>query len=75
MAEAEASQGFHSKTLHDAYLDRTVPELKELELSDALYPTDTLELAHRRRQLAPDAEAAFRAFSRQAFAAGDVNHG
>jgi AhpD family alkylhydroperoxidase len=35
-----------------------------------LYPAVTPELSHQRRELAPDTEAAFQTFSRQAFKAG-----
>ncbi len=39
-------------------------------MSDSMYPQATRELADRRRQLAPDAQAAFEAFSKAAFAEG-----
>jgi AhpD family alkylhydroperoxidase len=39
-------------------------------VSESLYPTATPELAHKRHDLAPDAEAAFRAFSKAVFADG-----
>ena len=39
-------------------------------MSDSLYPQSTPELAHKRRDLTPETEAAFRAFSRQVFAEG-----
>jgi AhpD family alkylhydroperoxidase len=35
-----------------------------------LYPSNTRELAHKRRELSPDTEAAFQAFSQKVFAAG-----
>ena len=39
-------------------------------MSEAIYPTSTRELAQKRRELAPETEAAFNAFSRQVFADG-----
>ena len=39
-------------------------------MSDAVYPAATREIAEERRQLAPETEAAFRAFSHQVFADG-----
>ena len=39
-------------------------------MSENLYPSSTLELAQKRRELAPDAEAAFQAFSQKVFADG-----
>ncbi|MCL4764702.1 MAG: carboxymuconolactone decarboxylase family protein [Hyphomicrobiaceae bacterium] len=39
-------------------------------MSDALYPSASIETAQKRRQLAPETEAAFRAFSKQVFADG-----
>jgi AhpD family alkylhydroperoxidase len=39
-------------------------------MSEAIYPTSTRELAQKRRELAPETEAAFSAFSRQVFADG-----
>lgn len=39
-------------------------------MSDTMYPHPTRELADKRRQLAPDAQAAFEAFSKAAFAEG-----
>ncbi|MCC7281763.1 MAG: carboxymuconolactone decarboxylase family protein [Acetobacteraceae bacterium] len=39
-------------------------------MPEGLYPTSTMELAKKRRELAPDAEAAFQAFSRTVFAEG-----
>ena len=39
-------------------------------MSDGLYPAATRELAEKRRSLAPEAEAAFQAFSQKVFAEG-----
>jgi AhpD family alkylhydroperoxidase len=39
-------------------------------MSDEIYPRSTAELAQKRRELAPETEAAFRAFSQQVFADG-----
>jgi AhpD family alkylhydroperoxidase len=39
-------------------------------MSDTLYPKATREIAARRRELAPEAEAAFQAFSKAVFADG-----
>jgi AhpD family alkylhydroperoxidase len=39
-------------------------------MSESLYPSSTRELAQKRRELAPDAEAAFQAFSQKIFADG-----
>lgn len=39
-------------------------------MSEALYPTSTGELARKRRELAPETEAAFQAFSQKVFADG-----
>lgn len=39
-------------------------------MSEGLYPTATGELAKKRRELAPDTEAAFQAFSQKVFAEG-----
>ena len=39
-------------------------------MSDPIYPQSTPELARKRRELAPETEAAFRAFSQQVFADG-----
>ena len=39
-------------------------------MSDALYPKPTKALADKRRDLAPDAEAAFRAFGKAVFQDG-----
>ncbi len=40
---------------------------------ESLYPTATAELAQRRNALAPETHDAFRAFSKQVFAAGAVD--
>ena len=42
-------------------------------MSGPLYPEPSPELARRRRELAPDAQAAFDAFSRQVFAPGALD--
>jgi AhpD family alkylhydroperoxidase len=39
-------------------------------MTDSLYPSTTRELSGKRRALAPEAEKAFQAFSRQVFADG-----
>lgn len=39
-------------------------------MSDSVYPPSTPQLAQKRRQLAPETEAAFRTFSQQVFADG-----
>lgn len=39
-------------------------------MSEGLYPTSTAELARKRRELAPETEAAFQAFSQKVFAEG-----
>jgi AhpD family alkylhydroperoxidase len=39
-------------------------------MSESMYPSSTRELAQKRRQLAPDAEAAFQTFSHKVFADG-----
>ena len=39
-------------------------------MSDSMYPTAVRELAQKRRELTPDTEAAFHAFSQQVFAEG-----
>lgn len=39
-------------------------------MSDGMYPTATGELAKKRRELAPETEAAFQAFSQKVFAEG-----
>jgi AhpD family alkylhydroperoxidase len=49
---------------------REAPE-EEADMPDTvLYPSNTRELAHKRRELSPDTEAAFQAFSQKVFAAG-----
>lgn len=42
----------------------------EVTLSDPMYPTTTGDLARRRRDLAPETQAAFEAFSQKVFANG-----
>lgn len=42
-------------------------------MSDELYPTATGEFAKKRRELTPDTEAAFIAFSQQVFAEGALS--
>jgi AhpD family alkylhydroperoxidase len=42
-------------------------------MSDSMYPSSTRELAQKRRELAPEAEAAFQAFSKAAFAEGALS--
>ncbi len=39
-------------------------------MSDDVYPDPSSELSHKRHELAPDTDAAFRAFSKQVFADG-----
>lgn len=39
-------------------------------MSEGMYPTSTTELARKRRELAPETEAAFQAFSQKVFAEG-----
>jgi AhpD family alkylhydroperoxidase len=39
-------------------------------MSEGMYPLSTRELAKKRRELAPEAEAAFQAFSQKVFADG-----
>lgn len=39
-------------------------------MSESLYPTATAEFVHKRHELTPETEAAFRAFSQQVFASG-----
>jgi AhpD family alkylhydroperoxidase len=39
-------------------------------MSEGMYPSPTRELARKRRELAPEAEAAFQAFSQKVFAEG-----
>jgi AhpD family alkylhydroperoxidase len=43
---------------------------KESDMPESMYPLTTQEIAHRRRELAPDVEAAFDWFSQHVFAAG-----
>jgi AhpD family alkylhydroperoxidase len=49
---------------------RVIEAAMENRMSDTLYPQSTAELARKRRELTPDTEAAFRAFSQQVFADG-----
>ncbi|GAV34058.1 carboxymuconolactone decarboxylase family protein [Roseomonas sp. TAS13] len=42
-------------------------------MTDAMYPAATRETAQKRRELAPETQAAFDAFSRQAFAEGALS--
>jgi AhpD family alkylhydroperoxidase len=42
-------------------------------MSNEMYPKATLELAHKRRELAPKTEAAFQAFSQAVFADGALS--
>jgi len=42
-------------------------------MTDVMYPTATRETAQKRRDLAPDTQAAFDAFSRQVFAEGALS--
>ena len=39
-------------------------------MPDTVYPSNTRELAQQRRELSPDTEAAFQAFSQKVFAEG-----
>jgi AhpD family alkylhydroperoxidase len=39
-------------------------------MSQSIYPTDVQELSRKRRELAPETEVAFQAFSQQVFANG-----
>ena len=39
-------------------------------MSEGLYPSATRELAHKRRELTPEIEAAFQAFGQKVFAEG-----
>jgi AhpD family alkylhydroperoxidase len=39
-------------------------------MSEAMYPTDTRELSKKRKELTPESEAAFLAFSQKVFAEG-----
>ena len=43
---------------------------EETCMPDAMYPSSTRELAQKRRELSPDTEAAFQAFSQTVFADG-----
>jgi AhpD family alkylhydroperoxidase len=49
---------------------RAIEAAMEKRMSDTIYPQSTAELARKRRELTPDTEAAFRAFSQQVFADG-----
>jgi len=42
-------------------------------MADAMYPAATREIAQQRRELAPETEAAFDAFSRKVFAEGALS--
>ncbi|HWX49352.1 MAG TPA: carboxymuconolactone decarboxylase family protein [Roseomonas sp.] len=42
-------------------------------MTDAMYPPATREMAQKRRDLAPETQAAFDAFSRQVFAEGALS--
>jgi AhpD family alkylhydroperoxidase len=42
-------------------------------MSDDVYPAGTAELSHKRHELAPETDAAFRAFSKQVFADGALS--
>ena len=44
-----------------------------IQMSDTLYPKATREIAAKRRELAPEAEAAFQAFSKAVFAEGALS--
>jgi AhpD family alkylhydroperoxidase len=46
---------------------------QEANMAGQLYPEPSAELAHRRRELAPDMQAAFDAFGRQVFAPGALD--
>ena len=39
-------------------------------MPDTLYPSNTIELAQKRRELSPDTEVAFQAFGQKVFAEG-----
>jgi AhpD family alkylhydroperoxidase len=56
-------------------LPHTPPARDEdvIAMKNAVYPVATVELAQRRKDLAPATHAAFQAFSRQVFAAGAVD--
>jgi AhpD family alkylhydroperoxidase len=53
-------------TVHEA--SRTPEE--EAYMPDTAYPSNTSELAQKRRELSPDTEAAFQAFGQKVFAEG-----
>ena len=42
-------------------------------MPEAMYPSATRELARKRRELSPETEAAFQAFSKQVFAEGALS--
>ena len=42
-------------------------------MTEDMYPSSTRELAQKRRELAPDTEAAFQAFSQKVFADGALS--
>ena len=42
-------------------------------MTSEIYPTNTRDLAQKRRDLAPETEAAFQAFSKQVFANGALS--
>ena len=42
-------------------------------MSESMYPAPSKELASKRRELAPDIQAAFDAFSQRVFADGALN--
>lgn len=42
-------------------------------MSESVFPASTPQLARRRKELAPDAHEAFQAFSRAAFAEGELS--
>nr|WIE91320.1 carboxymuconolactone decarboxylase family protein [Mesorhizobium sp. WSM4875] len=42
-------------------------------MSDGMYPSPTRELSQRRRELSPETEAAFQAFSQKVFAEGALS--
>jgi AhpD family alkylhydroperoxidase len=46
------------------------PAHEEMPMSDPVYPPSSPDLAHKRRELAPDIQAAFDAFSQKVFADG-----
>jgi AhpD family alkylhydroperoxidase len=48
----------------------TLEAAREANMSEDLYPSDTRELAKKRRELVPETEAAFHAFSQKVFADG-----